>query len=647
MNLPLHHERLRGLRSQRASSTWSLFSPFAGREKWGFLLVTLALLLSFTTLTLFSRVAQTYGRFREREAVIFQTLTDFLVVAPNLETEVHATLEEEIYGVMAPLDSFLLTRPLTSNYLNRGLELVGTWKQALEPFKAYEISARGLTGGLNAPTFTSTLEDFLLRLPDLLARTRGYLRSFWFVRALGLASSNLQSSFFTLDRLLRLGDLFVESTQALLTFFGHYTTQRLVLFNQNPGEARPTGGFTGSYLSLDLSQGQLEILESQSIYHVSNLRPNPLVAHPITWQYAGSSPHGLHNLNYFSCFRDSAALLAGEFERSVNGFTIDQLYFITPPLLTALLPPDFVLEVPGVGLLNERTLFEEIERVSSFAAVDIENPKKQLASIFTALVAAFPELVKTRPALELVRILLTKISTRDLQYWFEAPALQEFFASLGIHSNVACLDLYPHTISFVLNNLAVDKRHLITRGHFSISARPLLSGVRIRLRYAHTLEAVESLQRGFNYEGRSFLGFVLPNAARNLEVITVAPALHLAARRPYYYANAGRAKTLYTPPVIERVAQSALDVPSGVLYQHPDGSLLLGAYVRDDPDRVSELTVEFDLPRSALDELRFYPQPALNDPTLTFGRGAALRTDPTVRRVAGDYLDAGVDLKIN
>ena len=608
--------------------------------------VTLALLLSFTTLTLFSRVAQTYGRFREREAVILQTITDFLGVAPNLEAEVRTTLEEEIYDVMAPLDSFLLTRPLTSSYLNRGVELVGTWKQALEPFKAYEISASGVTGGLNSPTFTSTLQQFLLRLPDLLARTRGYLRSFWFVRALGLFSEELQRSFFQLDRVLRVGDLLVEYTQSILTLFGHYTTQRLVVFNQNPGEARPTGGFTGSYLILDLSQGRLSILESQSIYYVSNPL-SPLVAHPISWHYKGYGAHGLHNLNYFSCTRDSAQLLARQFERSSNGFTIDQLYFVNPPLLEALLPAGFVLEVPGVGSLNKNTLLAEIERISSFAAIDPTNPKKQLADIFTTLAAEFATILRARSGSEILRILVTKITTRDLQFWFEQGSLQNLFLELGIHSNYVCHDLYPDTISFVLNNMSGDKRHLITEGHFSISARPLLSGSRLRLRYAHVLDSVESLQRGFMPFGKDFVGFVVPAKARNIRVVEASPQLNLSALRPYYYPRLGRNANPYTPEVIRRVTQSATDLPEGVLYQHPDGSLLVGAYVRDDPDRMTELTVEFDLPRSALDELRFYPQPALNDPTLTFGRGVALRTDPTMRRVAGDYLDAGVDLKIN
>ena len=135
------------------------------------------------------------------------------------------------------------------------------------------------------------------------------------------------------------------------------------------------------------------------------------MAHPNTWQYAGSSAHGLHNLNYFSCFRDSAQLLAREFERSVNGFTINQLYFITPPLLSAVLPPGFVLDVPGVGRLNQTTLFEEIERISSFAAIDVTNPKKQLADIFTALVRALPSILQARSGLELLRVVLTKITT--------------------------------------------------------------------------------------------------------------------------------------------------------------------------------------------------------------------------------------------
>ena len=170
------------------------------------------------------------------------------------------------------------------------------------------------------------------------------------------------------------------------------------------------------------------------------------------------------------------------------------------------------------------------------------------------------------------------------------------------------------------------------------------------MNYTHSLDSVLSLQRGFNPDGGDFFGFVLPATARNIEVTEAAPYLNLTALKPYYYPTLERKyapRTLYTPPVIERVAQSAADLPWGVLYQHPDGSLLAGAYLRDQLGRPTTLSVEFDLPPSTLDRLRFYPQPALNDPTLSFGQNVALAADPTVRKVAGDYLDAGVTLKIN
>ena len=644
------HDRLKNLRQTSSKGfNWRAKSSLVGLKRWGFLGLWSLLLLSFLGLVLVSRVAQSYARFQARQTEVAAVLSDFLTVAPNLESELRRTLEEEVLAITAPLDDFFFSRFLTRSYLARGLDALKEWKTALERFTVYELSAGGLRAGLNEPTFSAALEDFLLELPDLLTLSRAYLRSFWPLRILGLVSADLGRGFGILDRLLRLGEIVAQNPQPLLQLFGHYSTQRLVVVNQNPGEARPTGGFTGSYLSLDVSQGRVQILESQSIYHVSGSSPKPLVAHPQTWHYEGFAPHGVHNLNFFSCFRDSAELFAAEFGASRNGFTIDQLYFVTPALIQSFLPVDFVLEVPGLGVFNEVTLFAEIERISSLEAVNDENPKEQLASIFAKLLEVLPEILQTQSSRGVSRLALEAVRTRTLQFWFAKETLRNFTAALGLHSNQICLDLFPKTVSFVLSNMSVDKRNLITQGDFSISAKPLLSGVRLRLHYRHTLGSVASLQRGFNrYFGRNFFGFVLPSSARNIEIKEVSPALNFAARKPYYYPQlAQNFPETYTPPVITRVANSAVDLPNGVLYTHPDGSVLAGAYFDDQIGRDTKLTVEFDLPRSVAEGLRFYPQPGLLAPTLTLGRGVALFDRPTTRTLQGVPLKTGVALKFS
>lgn len=642
--------KLKGLKQNKVahSQADSFVRSYITKNRLFVFLTCISILISLIGITL-GRVSQSYVNFQNRSETLIAYVEDLFKVSSNLEADLEVLITNEINSIAEPINSFWLTEWLTKYETSRALRLIKDWKEALNPLTEYEISSAGIVAGVSKPTFTNSLQEFFLVAPELIEKTRLHWRSLWPYRLSGLMSVQLRNIFDKVSRILDLLEYINANQQKLLFLLGHYSTQTIVLFNQNPGEARPTGGFTGSYIIMEISQGELSIKESQSIYFVSNVTPDRPIAHHHTWMYEiykefRALPHGLHNMNYFPCFRDSASLLASEFERSRNGFTINQLFMITPDIMQALLPPDFILEVPEVGTFNSDNLLDEIERLSSFEAVDITNPKKQIKNIFTSLIDSFEQIVEYFGPNNIVKILLNGFFSRHIQIWFPSPDLTDFVRRIGFSSDQVCSDVNPSIVTFLVSNMSGDKRQLITKNNFGISAKRNFGGYRVTLHYKQELEGEDSLQRGFNPYGLQFFGFQLPRGARNIEVES-NPRMITNGLRKYYQIRSqiNSNKQVRTPDIIEKTARSVSDLEDGLLYQNPDGSMVAGAYVNDRPGE-AVLEVSFDIDKMAYETLTFYPQPGLNKPILRLGNNTASNDNIYTRKVEGLSLEQGVDI---
>ncbi len=645
------HDKLRGLKKNPNTQNWAKKNISGGRKRnWFFGIITISLVIAMLGVTTLARISQSYSNISTRQESLISYISDLFKVTADLEDGLEKLIIDEVNTIAEPVNNFWLTEWLTTYETKKALGLIKEWKKIVQPLGEYEITSSGLSAGVSKPTFTNALQDFFTKAPEVMEQTRFYWRSLWPYRIAGVVSSELLGLFNKVSKALDLLDYILVNQQKILFLLGHYSAQTIVLFNQNPGEARPTGGFTGSYIIMEVSQGELSIKESQSIYYVSNVTKEEIVAHPHTWMYARffdnrALPQGLHNMNFFPCFRDSAELLAEEFEKSVNGFTINQLYMITPNILKTLLPPDLIIEVPEVGTFNPDNLLDEIERLSSFQAVDITNPKKQIKNIFESLIDSFDEILDYYGPSNIVQILLHGLFARHIQMWYPSNDLTSFVRNIGFSSDQVCADLNPDTITFLLSNVSGDKRQLITDNNFGISAKRNFGGYRITLKYKQQLGQTEFLQRGFNPFGINYFGFQLPINASNIHVDST-PQLEDGGLRPYYQIRS-QLNTRYkarTPEVISNTAQSVADLEDeGFVYQNPDGSLVAGAYINDRPGETT-LEVSFDLSQKSYEKLSFYPQPGLNNPTLRLGENTATKDNIFNRKIEGLQLEQGVDL---
>lgn len=618
--------------------------------KWFFTIVTVLVMGGLLVGTVFSRVTLSTQLATTNATYLTDLLEDFIDATTDIEDDIFTEIEAAVFEITQPINSILLSDWLVEWELGRARELLEEWKGIISPLQKYSLTAGGFRAGPNDATFSSALQTFFNQMGRVLDDTSDYWDSLILYKFLAGFNSQTRTLMHQIESVLTLLRELHTNQNKILNILGHYFTQEIVIFNQNPGEARPTGGFIGSYLVMSISQGELEVRESQSIYWASGSTPTALVGHPISWFYGSRhrkvGPAGLHNMNYFSCFSESAKLLAQEFEKSRNGFTINQLYMVTPNLLDSVLPDDFIIDVPEIGALNKANLINQIEVITGISIEDDANPKKDIKPIFEALFNSFGTILESLGSRGLVVELVRAVQTRSLQFWYPSSDTVNFFNDLGLSSDQVCHTKNSNIISPYIFNIASDKRHLITEYQYAISSARIWGGHRITVNMRQDLNSVQFLQRGFNDRGRNFLGFQIPGRAQNITFDSTPSKVHPALRR-FYEVNIenNSSRPVEYPPQTTRIINSAQDIENGVVYQNPDGSLVVGAIVQD-LEGVSTATISFDITMDNFDSMSFFPQPGQNITSLNLGDGVLYLENRNLRSVSGYDLFKGAELML-
>jgi hypothetical protein len=645
--------KLSGLRNQPKKFSWfkigrgSIGNRFS---KHLFLVFTVCTIVCIVILHAGSRASHSYSLLISKQDELSAALNELWSITPNLEQNVEATLTDLIQNSLSPINDFIGTEALMNYELQRLYKQIYLWKNTLYPLQQFTLTSAGFTNGLSKIEFTTVLEKVLVDTEIALNESQSYYTSLLPYRILSLGSSAARKMMKVIKTLFKITQKVIDNKNILLELLGHYSSQTILLVNQNTGEARPTGGFIGSYIVMSISSGRLSIKESQSIYWVSNSTPQRIVAHPITWNVAYSKvdAHGLHNLNYFACFEDSAKLFAKEFVKSSNGFSIDQLYMITPDLLESLLPNDLILSVKDVGVLNKSNLIDTIERLTSFQAIDRSNPKKQMSEIFKSLLNSFTSILGSIGLTGLVQKIINGVASRSIQFWYPENSTMNMLNSLGFRSDHMCANKYPNTIGLVTVGGSADKRSSIIKSYLGVSAKPGLGNVEVLLNYTQYLNETQFLERGFDdWLTFNFMGFQIPKEATNISVDTDSYLPYTALKKYYFndLENDGK-KEFQIPSEIQTVIDGAKNIENGVIYPNADGSILAGSYIYDKKGATT-LKIKFTLPYEFYKKLTIYPQPGMNEITLYNGENVSVAGEPYKRIIETEEFKRGVELAIH
>jgi Protein of unknown function (DUF4012) len=513
-------------------------------------------------------------------------------------------LEQSINTDLEPVTNLIGISSMTKSDIGRSFELLRKWIAAIEPLTKYKFTKNGIESTVSELRFFSNdLLEFFDIVPSLNAETNRLLNSFWLYRLLPIGS--LRNILDNVSNLLDIMTKVENNRDQILGILGHFQTQRIAVFNQSIGEARPTGGFLGSYIPIDITQGRVKILGTQSIYGIDQGNNSPIVAHPATWYYGygfgESSFHGLRNSNFWSCLDTSSRVIRQGFEQQENGYGLSSIILITPQLILDFLPDDYSFKIRD-KVINKSNLLDEIEINSGVKYSDASNPKKEIDSFLNPILEDLPKILSTQKPAELFQKLENNLRTRNLQINFKDSKIQNLWNSTGLSGNNTCTNSNKSAfVTPVIANISGDKRNLYTTHNYDITR----TENKIKIKYSQkTPPNIESkLIRQYNSKTSfGMVGFTVPETASNLQ-INSKNSYQLPFLRKYYLLETQQIKNKQPIilPEIQQAINSGYNIADitndsskqGFVYNNPDSSKVLGVYVDDSGD--FDVDVEFDL----------------------------------------------------
>ena len=653
--IPYHHKLQ--LLKQKPDQTKGYRLVFKNSIKSNFfILVTIILLLSILMASFLSRVNQAKLRVAENNSLLSLKLKSLFELSGGDRQNNLNSIKNTLLSSVQPVISFVGGADIVNKDLDKIQDVSSAWLTATDSLNQYTFSAEGFNHNTDpSRSFTKDLEIFFDELPMLKSRTERVWGELWFYKFAASISSDskAKSAIALVDQAIAGIDSVIKLKPLILESLGHYSTQRMVIFNQNTGEARPTGGFIGSHIPIDISQGRMKIGESQSIFYIDGQATKTNLTHPAAWYYGyyynDVGFGGAQNSNFFNCFPETAKLLEDDFVNSKNGYSIDQLLMINPQLLQNLLPYDFDFNVPEIGNITKQNFLSEVERVSSFQAPDRSNPKSLLSSVFKGLLLKIPEIIKQEGLSVVLSKIIFSVAARDLNIWFRNPTVQSASESLGFASEQVCEDKQKkNIITPLLVNISGDKRGLISQNNFAITSTRTWGGQKIKVSYIQNLPESKNLQRGFqDIIVINMIGLQIPQNAYNISV-SGSHNLNLPFLREGYLDELKtRDQRRY---VLSSAIQTTIDTgrnlkDGGFTYNQPDGSLVAGSYVSDNNVGETVVNFEFTLPIQSGESVIFYGQPGLNEPSLFLGEGVDIYKNSEIRQVTdSQIIQSGVRL---
>jgi Protein of unknown function (DUF4012) len=605
------------------------------------LIITFFLLLFIVTGNTLGQISNTKELISVHQNNILGKITTLLDLSSQDRAEQYSDIRSEIQTTLKPINSFWNIKPIVDRDIDSIFNLLDSWLDKIQPLTKYKFSQTGFIfpGDVNR-SFTDDLEVFLNSIPQLKSKTEKIYINFWYYKVI-LITINTQKYtkiFKALEDFLVSLNFIFSIKENILSLLGHYTSQKVVIFNQNIGEARPTGGFYGSYIPITVSKGKLNLQQSNSIYFVGGSSAEQIISNPLFWQYGiatnNYTPSGIQNLQISNCFPDVAKNLENEFKKSTNGFNIDQIIFLNPNLIKNLLSDNFNLNIPEIGSLNTLNFDNEIERLTSLENANNSNPKASLSLIVLGLIT------------QLNTIILNSLYSRDLMLWAKNDSQESILKNLNFAGSQTCQnESQIPVISPEIFNMSGDKRGLV--GEYATSLQKINNTFNVKLN--QFLPENKLLQRGFNeLTANNAFALQIPKSATNLKIYSNFQSKRDFTRQGFYQFIKDLKQKYTIPQDVQTIINSSYDLPDGGwVYTQPDGSQVLGAYISDNP--VGDTTVEFEftLPEGSGDVIQYYGQPGLNKPSLNIGDGLEVWKNPDVKYINNaQTIQSGVTLKL-
>ena len=222
---------------------------------------------------------------------------------------------------------------------------------------------------------------------------------------------------------------------AILKLLGDEKPHRYLIVLQNNAEIRPSGGFIGSYIIVDLNKGVIENLRVEDVYDLDD--PYKGVIEPPDDLLSLTSNWRFRDANYSPDFFYSGAKLAWMMEKE-GGPVVDTVIAVNQSLLK-----DF-LEITGplqVGGLQNKITFENYNTILTYIIEAKIWGKEDPKHVLKVMIPEFQKaLLKKENASSIMSVLYKAAQQKMILAYSKDSVVQSLFDTFGISGRTKLLD---------------------------------------------------------------------------------------------------------------------------------------------------------------------------------------------------------------
>ncbi len=387
----------------------------------------------------------------------------------------------------------------------------------------------------------------------------------------------------------------IELIDALGSVFGEDVLKRYLIVFQNHHEARPTGGFMGSFALLDVQKGKVAALEVpgggtydlQGQLDVYMEPPVPLQLVNGRWEF--------QDANWFPDFAESAKKIEWFYTHG-RGRTVDGVIAINASVLERFLRVVGPVQSDAYDLIlhHEDALTDLQDEVENTYDREVNQPKAVIAELLEQFLAELRQ-VETLDAVRLLSELHEALEEKEIQVYAHEPALMRTFRSFGWTGELLPVAEGQDYLSVIHTNIAGQKSD--ARIEQTIEHKAVISGRgeivnTVVIRRTHTGQETEPFYGAPNI---SYVRLYVPEGAELIAAggFTYPPEEKFHVPEAWYAKDGDLAR-------IE--TNERIHVETGTRVTEEFGKTVFGNWVVTNPGETSDIYFTYRLPFRAFSD---------------------------------------------
>lgn len=235
-----------------------------------------------------------------------------------------------------------------------------------------------------------------------------------------------------LDEIVSLLQKAQSKIPVLLKLLGDRYMHRYLILLQNDTEVRPTGGFIGSYILVDVNDGRITRMDFHDVYEADGQlqedipAPEDISAITKTWR--------LRDSNYSPDFALSAEKAAW-FLQKEKGPSVDTIIAINQQTIAELLGVTGPLSIPELSAPLSKDNFQQ---VISYIIESKLHGKQDPKMILRSIIPAFQQklLAQKNNWPNVMKSILKSVQQKDLLFYSRDEEIQKFFEESGMAGRI-------------------------------------------------------------------------------------------------------------------------------------------------------------------------------------------------------------------